>query len=517
MRPSVVRALFVCLLLAAYGGAQQPGWAESVPLGSPMLLEDSADRDLLEEGRTHLFSMRLDEAEEVFDVIAGRSGGAVAATYHKALMALLQNVLTDDADYAEAFDGHYGTLLDALSAAPESRWQTYLAAEARLMRTLMLAKENRPIRAAFAARGAYRRYQDAAEGEASFPEPYKGLGVFHLAIGSLPSGYQRVLSILGFSGSIEQGIEELEKAREGTYAKTEATAYLALVDAVIRYRTANAVARLEELQDGYPESPLMAYLLSYALLEDRQGTRALDTARFAVQQGQQPTFFFVDYAEYYLAESLFRLNRFGEAATYFRRYLARHGGPALRAPANLHAALALEMTDRRADALVFYRRVRADRDFDADEAAYRHAQRRIDAPLTAPDRMLLRATNAFYAGQYALSTAYLRQLIRSQEAGSPVWASAHFYLGRTAFTREAHDAARDHFETVLLDPGRTSDGLAPWSHFYLGQMAKADGRLDVAEERYASALDASTPFHYHRWLEQRVAAAREALAAASDG
>ena len=504
-----VALVIIGLVYPAAGGALEA--RADVPLGAPMLLEQEEDRALLEEGRTHLFSMRLEAATDVFDALAERPDGAVAAAYHHALQALLQSVITDDDQYIAAFDERYEALREALNAVPESRWRTYLAAEARLMRTLMLAKQNRVVRAAFAARGAYSRYQDAASGAASFAEPYKGLGIFHLAIGSLPSGYQRVLSILGFSGSIEQGIRELEQARDGAYATVEATAYLGLIDVVIRYRTAEAVARFEALREAYPESPLMAYLLAYALLEDRQGGAALEVAQHAVRQGQQPRYFFVDYAEYYLAQALFRHNRFQPAATYYRRYLARHEGPGLRAPANLYAGLALELTERRAEAVVFYRRVQDDRDFDADQAAYREAQRRLDAEISFADRLLVRATNAFYAGQYHLSRVLLAQVGSAETATPPIRARARYYLGRVAYAQGQWPAAEQHFQRTLEAPGRRTDGLAPWSHFYLGQMRQAEGAADAAEAHYTEALNFATPFDYHQWLEQRVAAARETL------
>lgn len=484
-----------------------------VPLGAPMLLEQEEDRALLDEGRTHLFSMRLDAAADVFERLGERPGGAVAAAYHHALQALLQSVVTDDDQYVAAFDARYDALRDALDAVPESRWRTYLAAEARLMRTLMLAKQNRVVRAAFAARGAYSRYQEAVSGAASFAEPYKGLGIFHLAIGSLPSGYQRVLSILGFSGSIEQGIRELERAQDGAYTTVEATAYLGLIDVVIRYRTAEAAARLEALREAYPESPLMAYLLAYALLQDRQGGAALEVAQHAVRQGQRLQYFFVDYAEYYLAEALFRHNRFERAATYYRRYLARHEGPGLRAPANLYAGLALELTGHRSEAVVFYRRVRDDRDFGADQAAYREAQRRLAAEVSAADRLLVRATNAFYAGQHHLSRVLLVQVRRAETATPPDRAVARYYQGRVAYAQGQWALAEQHFRSVLEAPGRRTDGLAPWSHFYLGQIRQAEGAPDAAEAHYSEALAFAAPFDYHQWLEQRVAAARETLTA----
>ncbi len=482
----------------------------SVPVGEPMLLSSQASHEILDEGRVLFFNMQLEAAEQRFNELAERADGEVAASFHLALTTLLKSVITDDEVYYDRFDERYDRLSDALDEAEDSLWKTYLSAEARLMRTIMLAKQNRVIRAALTARGAHNRFQRAASSEhPDFAEAYKGVGLFNIALGSLPSGYQRVLSILGYRGSIEQGLAQLERAAaESQYNQEEATAYLAFIDVILKYEPAHAVERTRLLAEQYPESPLFGWIRAFILLEDRQVHRAREAATQAVQRGQQPGYFFVDYAEYYMGEALFRLNRFGDAATYYRRYMARHKGPALRALAHLRTGHALEMEGRRDEALIFYRRVRAERDFDADEMAYREAQRRLSTPLDRDEKHLLRGINAFYAGQYNLSRALLQSLLGSTTEG--VAARARYYVAQSQYAQGRFDVAAEHFREARANPGRQVDGIAPWSAFYLGQIQQRRGNIQDAEELYKQALAYSTPFDYHQWLEQRVAVAREA-------
>lgn len=478
----------------------------------PMLLESSVSEQLMEAGRASLFDFRLDEAEAHFTELMERPDGQVAGNFHLALTTLYRGLITDDETYFQAFDERYNALNAALQEAPDSRWRTYLEGEARFLRAIAHVKLNRNIRAAMAARSAYSRFRRAADSEEPFYEPYKGLGVFHIVFGSLPSGYQRILSLLGYSGTIEEGLAELrEAAEQSRFNDVEARAMLALFDVVVNDEPERGAEQLEALHEAYPESPFFSYLFAYALIENREASRAEELSREAVERSSQPAYFFIDYAEYYLAEALFLQNRFEEAEIYYRHYLARHQGPALRASANFRLAVSLEMQGRREDAEVFYERVHAERDYDADLYAERHAGRYLEAPLGLEEQERLLARNAFHAGEDEAAAERFDAILSGSAAGETARAEARFYLGRIAFEEERYREARPRFEEVLLEPGNALFGYAPWSHYYLGRIHQAERRFEEARAAYDEALAFGGPFDYHQWLEQVVASAREEM------
>ena len=469
--------------------------------------------DLLTKGRTQLLNFRLYEAERTFRTLAREPDGEPAARYHLATASLLKALVTDEPAYFAELSARSDSLQAVLDTVPASTWRTFLRAEAYFHRTMALAKEDHFIRAALAARQAYKRYENIIEADPAFYEAYVSMGLMHILIGTLPGGYRSLLKVLGYSGSLTRGQRELQQAvAHRALNADEAAIYLAMVDVLLNNSKGNGVQTLRALQARYPESALCNHLYGFALLENRRAEEALIFLEKAVRAGTSAAYFYIDYADFYLAEATFRLGQWEQAEVHYRRYLKRHRGTALKALAYLELGQTLEMQGRRADAVAAYQQVQATRAYDSDKVAYHRAQRLLAAPMTAQDRLLLEGTNAYLAGQYDEAEATLTAIADDPAFPADLRTVATYHLGQLYQARGQLDQAMTAYRYVSEHPVADSEARwTPWSHFFIGEVYAEQGQPQKARAAFEKALSFKGPFDYHQALEQQAKAAMARL------
>lgn len=501
--------LLIAGVLAA--GMDCPTASPAVAEASAFLMQTEASHDVLAESREDLLAMRVRDAEQTLQELAERPDGAAAAYHHLATAALLRIFLTDAEEAVLTFDAYTDSLTTTLDRAPETTWRLYLEAELRLQEALAAAKREKHVRAALLGRSAYRRFQTLEAQAPGFVEAYKGRGLLKLAIGSLPKGYQRLLRLLGFRGSIEDGLADLRVAATcSRYNREEALAYLGLTEVLIGQASRQGIQRFATLHTWHPESPLFGYLYGFALLRDRQGGRALSVLQAVAKRGDDAAYLYVDYADYYYAEALFLHNRFADAIPVFQRYAERHPGLALKALTYLHLGLAHEMLGERDRALAYYRAVEASRTLDSDVAAERRAHLRLVDPMTPLDQALLRVRNAFKSGRYAEALALLAPLpVRGAQADTR--AEAAYWRARVHHALGHLDEAQQGYQQVLALQQNTRDRFAPWSQLYIAEIHQQQQEHARARAAYEAALAFGDTYDYYQTLEQRAKAALEVL------
>lgn len=508
---TLVRRCVWGLLLILGAIASESTAAQSARAVHPMLLQTEASERLLVQGREHMWAFRLGPAEAHFRKLAQRPDGKPAAYHHLAFTALLRGVVTDDDTHFRTFFERSDSLRTILEAQPEGVWQKQLLAETTLQRVLAAGKLGRYIRAALAARSAYNRFDALVEAHPDFDDAYLGMGLLHLTVASLPSGWRDLLEWLGFGGTAVQGYEELRRAAERSrFNRQPARLLLALADIVLNQEVEAGIERLSRLYDEQPESMLFAHLYGFALYSNRQAAQAESVLRSAIEQND-PDYFYIDYLDYYLGESLFVQNQFDEAIPYFRRYLARHQGAALRAMARYRLGLALEMADQRQAALRRYQQVETERDFDSDLYAQRWAEKRIEAPLDSLGRTLLRAENWFLSGQYDRANSALRAIHHHPNASTAQKSEAAFYIGRVHHVQQRYDQAYAAYRYVINHPGDPRAEWRPWAQLYIAEMYAAQGKTEQAIRAYEEALAFESPYDYAQSLEQTARIALEHL------
>ena len=79
-----------------------------------------------------------------------------------------------------------------------------------------------------------------------------------------------MLKILGFSGSVQEGLDDLKRAADHSrYAKYEAGFLLAMMDMMMNKGERGEMRRLDAIHRALPDSPFISYLYAALLLSDR--------------------------------------------------------------------------------------------------------------------------------------------------------------------------------------------------------------------------------------------------------
>lgn len=480
----------------------------------PMLLPRQASLQLLEEGRRALFRLQTDEAERLFYRLSRHPQGRAAAYHHLATTALISALITEEEQHFDTFFQRSDSLSRILDGLPPSAWRTYLEAERQLERVVALSRTDHMIRAALAARAAYGGYQNALRQRAEFYEPYQGLGLLHIAIGSLPGKYRRLMDFIGYAGDVDKGLRELRAAaRYSRYKDATARILLALVLADLEEAPGKALRLMGALHREHPKSPLIGYFHGVMLLENRRAEEAEKVLRTASERLQGYSGgVYLDNVDFYLAEALFRQNEYTAAERYYRRYLARHEGDALKAEAGLRLGLLLEMQSDPEAALFYERAVQlSDR---GDGAVPREARRRINEPMGERERRLLRARNHFKAGKYEQAVSILQRIRGASTDAVPLQVEATYWLGRLFHVQGQDGRALELYRQVMAGDAGGRGRWAPWSQYYVARLHEERGRNAQARRAYRAALDYEKPFDGHQSLTRRTRRALDRLAAA---
>lgn len=507
-------AAAVCLavpVLSAPAGAQATAEADLGVLDG--LVPSAEAAELFRQSHAALLDWRLDEAEAGFRRLGALAPESPAGAYGLNKVALWRAIVMERPPFPQRFYALNDSLGDVLRSVPDGPWRTHLEGERDLHRAILHVREESFASAGRAFHSACGEFKATTRDAATpFAESYLGRGTCLVAAGAIPSEYKWIAAILGFRGTIQEGLDALAlAATEAEVAAPEATLFLALADAALNERQAGGIDRLGELAEARPESALFRYLYGVMLLEDRNAAEAERQLRRAADLVARDGVAPLPFVDHHLGIALFRQDRFEDAADHLERYLREAPGNALVAQAGLHAGLARELAGDRRTAERHYRRVRATRDNDSDQQAEREAERRLDHAMTETERAIVLGAAAYDGGRYEAAVSLLQPALGDREADATLRAEAAYRTGR-AFQAlgDDHEALR-HYRLAVARPGDPLAKWGPWAVYHIGEVHEAAGELAEARAAYEHALENEAEFDYHKSLEQRAKAAIERI------
>lgn len=491
----------------------------------------------IHEGRLLLLNLEFDAADRIFQSLLREpttAGHPVDATtvrllarWHMAMGPLIALLYFDDRSVVPALMAHSDTLRTQLDEARSERGYTaeirWLTAENELLRSFAWSKQEAYVRAALAANAAWVASDAPTQrGDATWAntELQKIRGLLHMAVGAFPSTFRRFLRMLGYAGTVPQGVAELhDAAANAAYGRDESLLYLALLDA---YGFESGVVGHEvtgALHAAYPTSPVIALMHGDMLLRKRKANRVPDVLLPALEKTERqgrPMLYLVAL----LGDAYFRMNQPEKAIPHYERYLAEQPGPALKNLTRLHLGMSRELTGDRAGAIKAYEEVDVSRQFEEEAASARAVKRLLADPMSEHDRTLIRAQNLFNSEEEAASAALYRQLLMEPGLPARIRGAAYYGLGRYYHEAEEDgtvtDVARNAeealiwYDRAIAEPGEPAAKWAPWSLFHSAKLL-ADTRPAEARRRLEALADYEPAFDYQSLLENRARLLAESI------
>lgn len=486
-------------------------WNFSKAQGSfPLVIRSESSKVLFDEGRRNFVLFRLNDAERIFEELAEQDDGALAAQYYLATISFYKGMMTHNKTY---FDEHYqraDTLRHLIRHLPVSMWTEFVDAELHLLHAIAAAKRDKRLKAVWEGRVAYNKLDRVIQTYPNFYEPLAGMGLLHLAVGSLPGSTRRILKLLGFGGSIKQGIDELKAVAENSRLHSEsARLVIALANSVFTPSVEHSLQIVQELIYEYPQSMVLAHIYGFLLLSDRRAEEAEDVLRRAEQWGRDSAYIYIHYIDFYIADALFRQNRFAEAETYLRRYLDQHTGPALKTATYYELGLSLEMQGKREAAIPFYSMVKNTRGQDDEASMERATQWLLNKPMTDRERQLLLGRNAYDGGRNREAEAILHEILDDPEALLEERSEAAYRLGRVYHSEDRLEEAKEAYRRAVQYSQDPLAKWAPWSEFYIAEMCSRQGNVEEADAAYRRALAYDDAYDFRDLLEKRARVAMQ--------
>ena len=500
----------VCPVIYASSGAP---YAQTKVSGS---IPDDEIRSVLND----VYNVRFDQAESKIKTIQNKYPDDVKGYFYGSVIYFYKAISSRDDNMFEK----YISLADIVIEKCESILDKddnniealYYKGQSHSYKSLLMLSLNKNLLSA-ASNGntGYRILSDLVEKRPDFYDAYMGLGLYKIAIGFVPEKFQWLLSIIGFKGNINNGIEMLRVAEQkGKYTKVDSKVFLSFFAMNEREENnSESIGLTKQLVEDYPESPVFKTLHAGFLMQDYKIdecisilNQALDQNKNSLQKEVSKGIYLLLGSAYFRKEDYVNAIKNLEENIKLEKYDDRYNVSLFT------LGVSYEMTGNRQKAVEIYKKVRKDfideRDGESEKFFYRLAQEKINEPYSKYDYLLLKAENLRESGEFDKSINSINDALNSDEYMKNIsqdnliklyTSLAHSYERK----RDDQNAEMFFLKAVTLKPN-IEQWMIPHSYFELGKIYARRGERSKANQNFDKIYDYSD-YDFKDFLEMRLA------------
>jgi tetratricopeptide (TPR) repeat protein len=471
-------------------------------------------------GIHQLYSLEVDEAVETFDSVSRMAPGDPRGPFFQSMVHFYLYTLNRDEQELSTFLDRSERVIDVCDGlldqnASDAKAKFYLGGIYGY-RGLAYQTSHSYFRAAQDARKGFMLLEEAVREKPDLYDAHMGFGLFRYLLAKLPKSMRWILSVLGFSGDLQGGLNSLRLAAEkGVYTRTEAKLFLAQF-LFAEGRRDTALQYMNELRAEYPENTL--FLVLYAFWQHRLDNldEAMTAARVAIEINDRKKIHYGEELAYSTLGSIYyTLNDFPNASNYYRLYMERTLNNE-RTPnlTYLRAGLACEIAGDRQTAITFYQRMKPTDDRQWDSYNYRRGQELLQRPLTEPEILIIKGGNEFSRKRNMCSIELYEEGL--EKAGNDVDFQLRALYGiqqaqfESGMLLEAVETAHKLFAAVSAEKPLNEMWIVPHAWFKLGQTYARMGKMDDARAAFESVGEFDN-YDFQDHLEAQVKDAMQSL------
>lgn len=467
--------------------------------------------ELTINGIDRLYNLDLEKSEQTFDEVIRIAPRDPRGHFFKSMIYFwIFNLTKDEQAYKNFFDLSEKVIElceEELDKDENNGTAKYYLGGIYGFRGLAYQRNGSILSAVWDGRKGYSYLKEATKNSPEVYDAQMGFGLFNYLTAKVPKAFRWILSLLGFSGDVEGGLESLRIAAEkGTYARNEATFFLAQF-LFWENREDEAHKYLNRLLDKYPDNPLFLLTLATWELRKDNAESALVLAKKAVSINARRKIQYGDEIAYgVLSTCYFLKNDFENARKNLDLAIQKtENRQNVSNTTYYRLGVCQEILGEREKAVSTYKQLReVDMDKNPwDYQTYRLGQKRLATPIDERDILVIKAGNSMSLKNYETAKSLYKMALSDPKTSVDQRALAFYGLMQIYYDQELYNEVLTMGSQLMsLDPPHEK-WLIPHGRFRLGQTyAKLDRTTEARRE--FDAIDDYDDYDFQSRLESRV-------------
>lgn len=340
-----------------------------------------------------------------------------------------------------------------------------------------------------------------------------GIGILHSMIGIIPDQYQWAVELFGFSGTIEQGIEEVEQQIMAVPHREQLSAEALFYYTFLKANLLNEKNRVQQIlqlfdKDEFKEARLNSPLLHFAycnlLLRENNDSAITELSQF---KEQEHTLHF-HYLDFLLGKALVYKNDV-KAVPYLQHYIKHYPGKNYKKSAMQSLAWYYFM---QGDTALYLQHMNAIARtngglMDADKSAEKESK--LAAKGILPNVHLLKG-RLFFDGHYYQKALAALAPLKVQQEDKELLLEYHYRKGRILQEMGKYSEAIQSYEMAIQSCENSNRYFTGRAALESGNIYQQMGKMSAAKAAYERCL--SLPFsEYRRGIRAKAKAGLQSL------
>lgn len=300
----------------------------------------------LQQAYDSALSLKLVKARELLEQERVTNPDNALVEYVEDQVDFVSLLVTDNRNEYQALEKRESKRLSRLEKETDgSAWQRFAQAEILLHWALMRIKFDKSYMGALLSfRRSYKLLEENNKLHPDFLANGKTLGILKVLVGTTPSGYQWLLRLLGYSATVSEGLQQLDKATlTGSTHQLEAHLFKANTLTYVLKQPDRGTAILDSLYKLDSTQIVIGFFLSAALQKAGKSDQAYQVLdKLPKSYPYMPLYLIA----YQMGNILMYKGQYHDALRYFQHYLTYYQGESNRADAWYKMYLAAMLTNQ---------------------------------------------------------------------------------------------------------------------------------------------------------------------------
>ena len=302
--------------------------------------------------------------------------GSVPNPFHKiyveSFLETLDVLISEDEVKFAKIENNFKARFKFLDSQPESAETLFLKAELNLQRSFNFLNHGQDLNAILAIRSAYNQSAACLEKYPDFIPIKKTSGVIQVMIGSVPDKYSWLMSLIGMSGSVTTGQQQLMELRKSTSSlNTEATILYYTINGLINQQHEEATKGILTYLEEQPYNRLTLFLGVNLLMKNSQSEQALKLINTLDEHTQGLPMYYIDYLR---GEILLQKGDYQESISSYLRFIRNYKSDNFKKDSYYKIALCYWLQNENAETQTYFELARKTGKEVAEPDRYASAQ-----------------------------------------------------------------------------------------------------------------------------------------------